>query len=150
MISINVTKLSPEAKTPTYASEGSSGADLYAVEDTVIDPHAHALVPTGIAIAMPEGIEAQVRPRSGIALKHGVTVLNAPGTIDSDYRGEIKVILINHGGVPFTVKKGMRIAQIVFAHVEKVHFRIIEELGHTERNDGGFGHSGGVSVGSKE
>jgi dUTP pyrophosphatase len=141
MSTVYVKKLAPEALTPTYASDGSSGADLYSVEDTVIGPHAHALVSTGIAIALPKGTEAQVRPRSGIALKHGVTVLNAPGTIDSDYRGEIKVILINHSATPFEVKKGMRIAQMVFGHVERVYFELADELERTERDDGGFGHS---------
>jgi dUTP pyrophosphatase len=150
MPTIYIKKLVPNAVTPTYASEGSSGADLYSVEDTIIAPHTHALVSTGIAIAMPRGIEAQVRPRSGIALKSGVTVLNAPGTIDSDYRGAVKVILINHSEKPFEVRRGMRIAQMVFGHVERVHFEVADELDRTERNDGGFGHSGGTSVGSKE
>lgn len=142
MSTVYVKKLVAEAKTPTYASEGSSGADLYAVEDTVIGPHAYGSVSTGIALSMPRGTEAQVRPRSGIALKHGVTVLNAPGTIDSDYRGEIKVILVNHGVGSFEVKRGMRIAQLVFAHVEKVRLELVDELDRTERGRGGFGHSG--------
>jgi dUTP pyrophosphatase len=147
---IHVRKLVPEAMVPTYASSGSSGADLYAVEESTIPAHGHALLSTGIVIAMPAGMEAQIRPRSGIALKHGVTVLNAPGTIDSDYRGEIKVILINHGEGPFNVKPGMRIAQIVFSHVEKVHFEITNELEPTERGGGGFGHSGITAAKSKE
>ncbi len=150
MCTIQIKKLVPEAVTPTYASEGASGADLYAVEDKIIGPHEHAIVMTGIAIAMPKGIEAQIRPRSGIALEHGVTVLNAPGTIDADYRGEIKVILINHSTTPFGVKKGMRIAQMVFGHVERVHFEISDELERTERDDGGFGHSGITAAKSKE
>jgi dUTP pyrophosphatase len=150
MSTIHVQKLVPEAMVPTYTSSGSSGADLYAVEESTIPAHGHALLSTGIAIAMPPGIEAQIRPRSGIALKHGVTVLNAPGTIDSDYRGEIKVILINHGEAPFSVKPGMRIAQIVFAHVEQVHFEITDELESTERDGGGFGHSGITAAESKE
>jgi dUTP pyrophosphatase len=149
-LAISVKKLVPEAILPTYASDGASGADLYAAGKTIIPPHGHSLISTGIAISIPAGIEAQIRPRSGIALKHGVTVLNAPGTIDSDYRGEIKIILINHGETPFVVKKGMRIAQMVFGVTKRVDFKVTDELDETERGDGGFGHSGFSAAESKE
>src|SRR5690606_31301795 len=105
-------------------------------------PGARALVPTGIAVALPAGYEAQVRPRSGLAAKHGVTVLNAPGTIDADYRGEIKVILINHSPEPFVITRGMRIAQLVIAPVTQAQWRIVEELDDTSRGAGGFGSTG--------
>ncbi|HMM60359.1 MAG TPA: dUTP diphosphatase, partial [Candidatus Rifleibacterium sp.] len=104
--------------------------------------HKFAMVPTGLRIAMPHGLEAQVRPRSGLAAKHGVTVLNAPGTIDSDYRGEICVILINHGDNEFVIEPGMRIAQMVFAKVTEVEFRVCNELGSSDRGEGGFGSTG--------
>jgi len=140
-VKIRIKKLVPDATIPSYASSGSSGADLYSVIDMNIAPKSFSLIPTGIAIEMPEGFEAQIRPRSGIALKHGVTILNAPGTIDSDYRGEIKIILINFGDEIFKVKKGMRIAQIVFTSVEQVKFEDANKLGKTERNNRGFGHT---------
>ena len=118
--------------------------DLAAVLDAplVIETGEFALVPCGFAIALPHGFEAQVRPRSGMAARHGVTVLNAPGTIDGDYRGEVKVILINHGREPFTVTPGMRIAQLVVAAVERVVWAPADELPETSRADGGFGHTG--------
>jgi len=131
---------------PCYATAGAAGADLQAaVKDAVtLAPGERALVPTGLAMAIPTGWEAQVRPRSGLALKHGVTVLNSPGTIDSDYRGEVGVILINHGDAPFTVARGDRIAQIVFAPVAQPALREVEDLPETARGDGGFGSTGGV------
>jgi dUTP pyrophosphatase len=110
--------------------------------DLVIVPGARALVPSGFAIELPEGYEAQVRPRSGLALRHGITLPNAPGTIDSDYRGEIKVILMNLGDEDFRVKRGDRIAQLVVAPVSEVAWRLVENLGETQRSDGGFGHTG--------
>jgi dUTP pyrophosphatase len=118
--------------------------DLSAVlpEPLVIEPGAFTLVPCGFAIALPAGFEAQVRPRSGLAAKHGVTVLNAPGTIDCDYRGEVKVILINHGRAPFIVTPGMRIAQLVIASVERVEWGVSATLPETQRSAGGFGHTG--------
>ena len=125
-------------------SDGAAGMDLAASLDAevILAPGARALVGTGLAIALPRGFEAQVRPRSGLAAKHGVTVLNAPGTIDEDYRGEIKVILINHGDEPFVVKSGERIAQMVVARVERVVLDEQESLEASARGAGGFGHTG--------
>jgi dUTP pyrophosphatase len=129
---------------PTYATEGASGADVRAhiQQPLVIAPGQISIVPTGIKVAIPRGYEIQVRPRSGLAAKHGVTVLNTPGTVDADYRGEIKVILINCGAEPFTVTPGMRIAQLVFAPVVQAEFIRQEELTATTRGEGGFGHTG--------
>ncbi len=129
---------------PAYATEQSAGMDLMAAIDApmVIAKGKTAIVPTGIAIALPAGFEAQVRPRSGLAAKNGITVLNAPGTIDADYRGEIKAILINHGNEDFTVERGMRIAQMVIARYEAVSWNIRETLDETERGAGGFGSTG--------
>jgi dUTP pyrophosphatase len=131
---------------PGYASAGAAGLDLRAAvsdgDPLTLAPGARALVPTGVAIALPEGYEAQVRPRSGLALKHGVTCLNAPGTIDADYRGEIGVILINHGGEPFTVRRGDRIAQLVVAPVVEATLSLVDDLDGTVRGSRGFGSSG--------
>ncbi len=129
---------------PAYATEQSAGMDLRANIDApiVLKPLERKLVPTGLHIALPQGYEAQVRPRSGLALKHGVTVLNAPGTIDADYRGEIGVILINLSGLPFTVNDGERIAQMVIARHETADFIEVETLDETERGEGGYGHTG--------
>ena len=131
---------------PAYHSSGAAGMDLRAAvaEDAPLElaPGARALIPTGIAIALPEGFEAQVRPRSGLALKHGITCLNAPGTIDSDYRGEIGVILANLGEAPFVVKRGMRIAQLVIAPVTRACWEEVDDLDATARGSGGFGSSG--------
>jgi dUTP pyrophosphatase len=129
---------------PTYGSELAAGADVRAciAADLVIEPSTHALVPTGLRFAIPAGYEIQVRPRSGLALNHLVTVLNTPGTIDADYRGEVKVILINHGKKPFVVTRGMRIAQIVLVPVVKAEFVREENLVVTARGEGGFGHTG--------
>jgi len=129
---------------PSYATSQSAGMDLCAaVEEAVeIGPGERAMIPTGLAIALPAGFEAQVRPRSGLAAKHGVTVLNTPGTIDADYRGEIKVILINHGTEPFTIERGMRIAQMVIARYEHIDWNVVESLEETERGAGGFGSTG--------
>lgn len=129
---------------PHYQTEHSAGVDLYAAVDTetVIGPGEWKLVPTGIAVAIPEGYEGQVRPRSGLALKHGIGMLNAPGTIDADYRGEIGVILFNFSDVPFTVRRGDRIAQMVFAGVVKPTLERVDVLSDTVRGAGGFGHTG--------
>lgn len=127
---------------PTRATPGAAGYDLVASEGTVLPPGKRALVPTGVAIAIPHGFEGQVRPRSGLALKHGVTCLNSPGTIDSDYRGEVKVILQNHGDEPFRVERGMRIAQLVIAAVAPAKFEVAELLDETVRQSGGFGSTG--------
>src|SRR4051812_35878688 len=135
---------------PTYQSASASGLDLVAAvaadAPMTIAPGRHAAVPTGIAIALPAGTEAQVRPRSGLARNHGVTVLNAPGTVDADYRGEIQVLLINHGAAPFAVTRGMRIAQLVVAHVSRVELREAANLGATARGAGGFGSTGASNV----
>lgn len=129
---------------PSYATPGSAGADLSAFlsGDLAIEPGKRALVPTGLRIEIPEGYEAQIRPRSGIALKSGVTCLNSPGTIDADYRGEIGVILVNHGEDTFTVHNGDRIAQMVIARVERVVWESCAELRETARGPGGFGSTG--------
>ncbi|MES2638213.1 MAG: dUTP diphosphatase [Myxococcota bacterium] len=127
---------------PARATPGSAGFDLRAAEDLTIPAGAWVVVPTGIALAIPDGWEGQVRPRSGLAAKHGVTVLNAPGTIDADYRGEIKVPLINHGPAPFVVTRGERIAQILFAPVPLVELRVVAELPDGHRGDRGFGSTG--------
>lgn len=127
---------------PEYATPASAGVDLRASEARVIPPGGRALVPTGLRIALPEGYEAQVRPRSGLALRHGVTLPNSPGTIDADYRGEIGVILMNLGQEPFIVEPGDRIAQMVVAPVARVAWSEAEELDATERGEGGFGSTG--------
>lgn len=129
---------------PAYQSAGAAGLDLLAAVDAplTLPPGARALVPTGIAIALPEGFEAQVRPRSGLAARHGVTVLNAPGTVDADYRGEIKVVLVNHGEAPFTLSRGDRIAQMVVAPVTLARLVEADELDDTARGAGGFGSTG--------
>lgn len=127
---------------PSYATAGSAGLDLRAADAHSLKPGGRALVATGIAIALPQGFEAQVRPRSGLAVKHGVTVLNAPGTIDCDYRGEIKVPLINHGTEDFTIARGDRIAQMVIAPVVVARLAEVDNLEATARGAGGFGSSG--------
>lgn len=129
---------------PSYATEGSAGLDLLAAidEDITLAPGARQAIPCGIAIALPLGYEAQVRPRSGLAVKHGLTVLNTPGTVDSDYRGEIKAILINHGAEPFRISRGMKIAQMVIAAHVQAHLVETGELSETARGAGGFGSTG--------
>ena len=131
---------------PSYATDHSAGMDLRAAvpedDPMVLSPGERVLVPTGIQIALPTGHEGQVRPRSGLAVKHGITVLNSPGTIDADYRGEVKVILINLGNEPFTITRGERIAQLVVARHETVQWRSSEDLAETVRGEGGFGHTG--------
>jgi len=129
---------------PEYQTSGSSGMDLHAAVDITmtLEPGQSMLVSTGVCVAIPEGYEAQVRPRSGIALKNLVTIVNTPGTIDSDYRGEIGVILINHGKEPFVIRRGDRIAQMVFLKVEKAILTQVDRVDETPRNDGGFGHTG--------
>ncbi len=129
---------------PEYATAQSAGLDLRAniEEAIVLNPMERKLVGTGLFMALPPGYEAQVRPRSGLALKHGITVLNSPGTIDADYRGELKVLLVNLSNEPFVVNEGERIAQLVIAKHEKVEFKLVEELDDTERGAGGYGHTG--------
>ncbi len=127
---------------PAYATSGAAGLDIVAAEDVTLSPGARHAVATGFAIAIPDGHEVQVRPRSGLALKHGVTCLNTPGTIDSDYRGEVKVILANLGAEPFEVKRGERIAQMVPAPVLRARFEAVEALEDSARGEGGFGSTG--------
>lgn len=127
---------------PVYASDHAAGLDVVAAEDLILEPGARHAVATGFAIAIPDGYEVQVRPRSGLALKHGITCLNTPGTIDSDYRGEVKVILANLGSEPFEVRRGERIAQLVPAPVLKGRFVEVEQLDDTLRGGGGFGSTG--------
>ena len=133
-----------ELPLPTYQTEGSAGADLYAALESqlTLSPGQRALIPTGIALELPQGYEAQVRPRSGLALKHGITTLNAPGTIDADYRGEVGVLLINHGSAEFSIARGDRIAQLVVAPVTRGAFSTVADLSGTDRGVGGFGHTG--------
>jgi dUTP pyrophosphatase len=144
MIDIEVKRLShgDGLPLPAYATEHSAGLDVVAAEDLTLAPGARHAVATGFAIAIPEGFEVQVRPRSGLALKHGITCLNTPGTIDSDYRGEVKVILANLGPEPFEVRRGERIAQLVPAPVLRAAFREAEALDSTQRGAGGFGSTG--------
>jgi dUTP pyrophosphatase len=132
---------------PAYMSEHAAGADLCAAIDgeLTLQPGARALVPTGLAIALPPGYEAQVRPRSGLAIRHGVTCLNSPGTIDADYRGEVRVVLANLGSEPVVIRRGDRIAQMIVAPVVQATFDVVEELPATSRGDGGFGSTGVVS-----
>jgi dUTP pyrophosphatase len=129
---------------PAHATLGAAGLDLFAAvtTDVILAPGRHAAVPTGIALALPEGFEAQVRPRSGLALRHGVTVLNAPGTVDSDYRGEVTAILINLGTEPFAITRGMKIAQLVIAAHARVEWMETTSLDRTPRGIGGFGSTG--------
>ncbi len=129
---------------PAYETPDSAGLDLAAAVDQPVElaPGRHALIPTGLQMALPTGFEAQVRPRSGLALKHGVTVLNSPGTIDADYRGEVGVILINHGTAPFLIERGDRVAQLVIAAVGRATVAEVEDLETTERGAGGFGSTG--------
>lgn len=143
MMHVSVVNRSPYPL-PTYATVGSAGLDLRAhlEEPKVLQPGERVLVPTGLSLALPEGFEAQVRPRSGLALKHGITVLNSPGTVDADYRGDVGVILINLGAEPFTIAPGDRIAQLVLAAYAQVEWAPVEVLPETERGAGGFGHTG--------
>ena len=127
---------------PVYQTEGASGADLKSAETGILEPNCYKLIKTGVFLELPKGYEAQVRARSGLALKHGIGIVNAPGTIDSDYRGEIGVILINHGKETFNYKKGDRIAQLVIAPYTKADFKVVTSLSNTERGVGGFGHTG--------
>lgn len=139
---VEVRRLESDAILPRYQTPDSAGMDLHASEAVTIAPGAAVAVSTGLAMAIPRGFEGQVRPRSGIALKHSVTVVNAPGTLDSDYRGTVKVLLINHGREPFAIKTGDRIAQLVIAPVVQAELVEVEALSETERGAGGFGSTG--------
>jgi len=128
---------------PAYATAGAAGMDVLAAEDVTLPPGGRHAVATGFSVAIPHGFEIQVRPRSGLALKHGISVPNTPGTIDSDYRGELKVIVINHGAEPFAIARGDRIAQLVLAPVTQAQWEEVAELDETSRGSGGFGSTGG-------
>ncbi|MEM5768025.1 MAG: dUTP diphosphatase [Bacillota bacterium] len=145
-ISVLVRRL-PEAEDlplPQYMTAGAAGMDLRAAvrEDITLSPGEYRPIPTGLCVALPEGFEAQIRPRSGLALKHGITLLNTPGTIDADYRGEIQILMINFGKEPFTVRRGDRIAQMVIGRVFQGAITLVDTLDQTTRNEGGFGHTG--------
>ncbi len=139
---LKVKKIHEDAKIPAYAHEGDSGMDLYSVEETILQPGETKLVKTGLQIAIQKGFEAQVRPKSGLAAKFGITVLNTPGTVDSGYRGEVIVILVNHGKEEYKVEKGKKIAQMVIAKVEEAEIEETFDLDETTRKDGGFGSTG--------
>ena len=143
-VQVKYKQLSPLATMPSYESEQAAGMDVYAaIEDSItLEPSAIAMIPLGFSMALPEGFEAQVRPRSGLASKFGVTLPNAPGTIDADYRGEVKVPLINLGTEAFTVEQNMRIAQMIIAPVVQASFEVVDELCETARGTGGFGSTG--------
>ena len=142
MQELKVKLIDAKAIPPSYAHPGDAGLDLFSIEQKVIQPSESTLIRTGIIIQLPPHTEAQVRPRSGLALNYNVTVLNSPGTIDHGYRGEVKVILINHGKVPFNVEEGMKIAQMVIQPVLNVDVQKVEELTETHRGEGGFGSTG--------
>lgn len=142
MLQIKFVKLRESAHIPQKAHEDDAGFDLYASEDFLLKAHGFGCVPTAVSIELPHGTEAQVRPRSGLAARHGVTVLNAPGTIDAGYRGEVKVILINHGDADFEITAGMRIAQLVISSVISAEFIEVSSLEDSDRGEGGFGSSG--------
>jgi dUTP pyrophosphatase len=146
MLKVKIKRLSHgmDLSLPTYMSEHAAGMDLYAAvkDETVIPPGEWRLIPTGIAIALPDGYEAQVRPRSGLALKSGVSILNTPGTVDADYRGEVGVILMNHSKGDLVIRRGDRIAQMIINRIERIDFEEVSELPESERSSGGFGHTG--------
>ena len=141
-MTVKVLRTDPAAQLPSYAHPGDAGMDVRSIEDVTLAPGARALVHTGLVLMLPPDAEAQVRPRSGLALKHGVTVLNAPGTIDAGYRGEVGVILVNLGTEPFAVEKGMKIAQLVIAPVTQAGVVEVAEVDETDRGAGGFGSTG--------
>jgi dUTP pyrophosphatase len=145
-IEVGVKIVSEGGRLPEYKSPGAAGADLFASEECILNPGRWALIRTGIIIEVPEGYEGQVRPRSGLSLKNGITILNAPGTIDSDYRGEVGVILINQSGYPYKVHAGDRIAQLIVAPVVRASFAEKEELSETQRGANGYGSTGGIST----
>jgi dUTP pyrophosphatase len=142
LIRVEVQKLREDAIIPAYQSEEAAGFDLHAIEDAHIPAGERMLIKTGLAVALPKGYELQVRPRSGLAFKHGITVLNSPGTVDSDYRGELMVLLMNHGKEGFEIQKGERIAQAVLKAVIQADFKPVEELSETARGASGFGSTG--------
>jgi dUTP pyrophosphatase len=142
MITIKIQKIKENAIIPKYAHKGDAGVDLYSTEDYTLKPGQRTLVSTGIKIAVPMGYEAQVRPKSGLAVKHGISVANTPGTVDAGYRGEVGVIAINLGDEDFKIEKGKKIAQMVFNKIEEAEFEEVQELDETTRGEGGFGSTG--------
>ncbi len=143
-LTLRIKKVKENAIIPKYMTDMAAGMDLYSAidEDIMLHPQSRTMVSTGIAIALPAGYEAQIRPRSGLAHKNGITVVNTPGTIDADYRGEVKILLINHGDKPFVITDGMRIAQMIIGKVSRAKIVVSEELDKTDRGAGGFGHTG--------
>ena len=139
---LSIRRIDPAAQMPTYAHPDDAGMDVRSIEELTLEPGARALVHTGLVFQLPPDAEAQVRPRSGLALKHGVTVLNSPGTIDAGYRGEVGVILVNLGQQPFRIEKGMKIAQVVVSRVEQADIVDVQETDETDRGSGGFGSTG--------
>ncbi|MBF0118493.1 MAG: dUTP diphosphatase [Desulfobacterales bacterium] len=141
---IEIVRLQKDIPLPSYMTTHSSGMDIFAAnnEPLILEPFDICLIPTGFSIAIPDGFEAQIRPRSGIAIKHGITIINSPGTIDADYRGEVKIGLINLGKKPYTVNRGDRIAQMIISKTYHGEFNVVENLSKTERDIGGFGHTG--------
>lgn len=142
MIKVAIQKLRPHAVMPDYAHPEDAGVDLYAAEDRTLKPGERSLVPTGIAAAIPDGYEGQVRPKSGLALRHGLSIVNTPGTVDAGYRGEIGVLLINLGQETVQVRRGQKIAQMVFTKVERAKLEVVNRLDETRRGSGGFGSTG--------
>ena len=144
MVKVLVKKLNPEAKLPSYKTKGSSGMDLMALveEKIIVKPNSSELIPTGLSIAIPEDLEIQIRPRSGLAAKHNISVLNTPGTIDSDYRGELKIILFNHGNEDFIVNNNDRVAQMVLVPILKMELEEVDQLPESIRGSSGFGSTG--------
>ena len=141
MLKIKIKKIA-DVKTPSYAHKGDSGVDLYAAEDYMLKPMERKLIGTGIKVAVPHGYEAQIRPKSGLAIEHGISHANSIGTIDSGYRGEIKIPMINFGDKPYKIEKGKKIGQMVFAKVEEAEFEEVKDLDVTTRNESGFGSTG--------
>lgn len=142
MIKVKIKRIKDNAIIPSYSHDGDAGVDLYSTEDYDLKPGDRVLVSTGLQIAIPKGYEAQTRPKSGLALKHGISIANTPGTIDSGYRGEVGVIAINLGKENFKIEKGKKIAQMVFNKIEKVEFEEVSDLDSTKRGEGGFGSTG--------
>jgi len=148
-LAVQVLRLDPELPLPSYARPGDAGADLMTTTDVTLAPGERALVPTGIAVALPEGYVALVHPRSGLAVRHGLSIVNTPGTVDAGYRGEIKVLLVNHDArQPVVLRRGDRIAQLVIQRVERAAFTEVERLPESERGDGGYGSTGGFGSGT--
>ena len=142
MVEVKIQKIKKDAIIPQYAHKGDAGVDLHSTEDYLLRPGDRVLVSTGIKIALPKGYEAQIRPKSGLALKNGISVVNTPGTIDAGYRGEVGVIIINHGKEDYKVEKGKKIAQMILNKMEEARFEEVNSLDETSRNSGGFGSTG--------